>query len=228
MVAHSRIDRGQRDAREDADMPDDALTRPPSRPSIGFGARPALLIIDFVNGFLYRPQSVGGNIADAVRRTRPLLEAARGAGAPIIHTRIVYAEDGSDAGVWCMKSPRLLKLTETAEASQITASLAPIAGEKIVRKTQPSAFFGTDLAAHLIGKGVDTLVIAGCTTSGCVRATVVDAISHNFRPMLAVDCIGDRATGSHEASLHEMGQKYADLLPSDAVIAKLSRLSVAS
>ena len=103
-----------------------------------------------------------------------------------------------------------------------------MAGEKVVRKTQPSAFFGTDLAAHLIRKGVDTLVIAGCTTSGCVRATVVDAISHNFRPMLAVDCIGDRAIGSHEASLHEMGQKYADLMPSEAVIAKLSRLAVAS
>lgn len=205
-----------------------AQLRPEAGRPIGFGERPALLIIDFVNGFLYRPQAVGGNIADAVRRTRPLLEAARCAGAPVVHTRIVYAEDGSDAGVWCLKSPRLLKLTESAEASQITASLAPVAGEKVVRKTQPSAFFGTDLTAHLVGKGVDTIIVAGCTTSGCVRATVVDAISHNFRPMLAVDCVGDRASGSHEASLHEMGQKYADLMPSDAVIAKLSRLSVAS
>ena len=195
---------------------------------IGFGERPALLIVDFVNGFLYQPQSVGGNIADAMRRTRPLLEAARGAGVPVVHTRIVYAEDGSDAGLWCLKSPRLRRLTETAEASQITASLAPVAGEKVVRKTQPSAFFGTDLTAHLIRLGIDTLIVAGCTTSGCIRATVVDAISHNFRPMLAVDCIGDRATGSHEASLHEMGQKYADLMPRDAVIAKLSRLAVAS
>ncbi|MBA3324468.1 MAG: isochorismatase family protein [Rhodobacteraceae bacterium] len=209
-------------------MRDAVHARPETAKPIGFGARPALLIIDFVNGFLYRPQAVGGNIADAARRTRPLLEAARAAGAPIVHTRIVYAEDGSDAGVWCLKSPRLLKLTETAEASQITASLSPVAGEKVVRKTQPSAFFGTDLAAHLIGKRVDTLIVAGCTTSGCVRATVVDAISHNFRPMLAVDCIGDRASGSHEASLHEMGQKYADLMPSEAVIGKLTRLSVAS
>ncbi len=196
--------------------------------AIGFGERPALLIVDFVNGFLYRPQAAGGNIADAMRRTRPLLEAARGAGVPVVHTRIVYAEDGSDAGLWLLKSPRLRKLTETAEASQITVSLAPVAGEKVVRKTQPSAFFGTDLTAHLIRHGVDTLIVAGCTTSGCVRATVVDAISHNFRPMLAVDCIGDRAIGSHEASLHEMGQKYADLMPSEAVIAKLSRLAVAS
>lgn len=206
----------------------DAQNRHDASGLIGFGERPALLIVDFVNGFLYQPQVVGGNIADAMRRTRPLLEAARCAGIPVVHTRIVYAEDGSDAGLWLLKSPRLRKLTETAEASQITASLAPVAGEKVVRKTQPSAFFGTDLTAHLIHKGVDTIIVAGCTTSGCVRATVVDAISNNFRPMLAIDCIGDRASGTHEVSLHEMGQKYADLMPSEAVIAKLSRLAVAS
>lgn len=206
----------------------DAQTRHEAPGLIGFGERPALLIIDFVNGFLYQPQSAGGNIADAMRRTRPLLEAARAAGVPVVHTRIVYAEDGSDAGVWLAKSPRLRKLTETAEASQITVSLAPLAGEKVVRKTKPSAFFGTDLGAHLILKGVDTLIVAGCTTSGCVRASVVDAISHNFRPMLAVDCIGDRAIGSHEASLHEMGQKYADLMQSEAVIARLAQRTGAS
>lgn len=209
-------------------MGDAVQTRRPNAGPIGFGARPALLIIDFVNGFLYRQEASGGTIAEAVAHTRPLLEAARAAGVPVVHTRIVYAEDGSDAGVWCLKSPRLRKLTEAAEASQITASLAPLAGERVVRKTQPSAFFGTDLASWLIGKGADTLIVAGCTTSGCVRASVVDAVSHNFRPMLAVDCIGDRASGSHEASLHEMGQKYADLMPSEAVIAKLSRLAVAS
>lgn len=195
---------------------------------IGFGQRPALLIVDFVNGFLYRPQLADNNIAEAVHRTQPLLDAARTAGIPVVHTRIVYAEDGSDAGIWRLKSPRLTKLTETAEASQITASLAPRSGEKVLRKRQPSAFFGTDLTAHLISRGVDTVIVAGCTTSGCIRATVVDAISNNFRPMLAVECIGDRCAERHEASLMEMGQKYADLMPRDAIIAKLSRLSVAS
>jgi maleamate amidohydrolase len=195
---------------------------------IGFGARPALLIVDFVNGFLYGPQPAEATIPGAVRRTRPLLDAARASGVPVIHTRIVYAEDGSDASLWLLKSPRLASLTETAEASQITASLNPISGEKIVRKTQPSAFFGTDLAGHLVRHGVDTLVVAGCTTSGCIRATVVDAISHNFRPMLAVDCLGDRCADQHDTALHEMGQKYADLMPSQAVMAKFDRLMAAS
>lgn len=184
---------------------------------IGFGARPALVIIDFVNGFFYRSQYPG--ITEAAQRTRPLLMAAREAGLPVVHTRIAYADDGSDCGVWALKAPRLRKLTESAEASRFIASLAPAPGEFVLRKKQPSAFFGTDLAAHLIGRGVDTLIFAGCTTSGCVRATVVDAISHNFRPMVVVDCVGDRAQGPHESNLHDIGQKYADLLTSDAVIA---------
>jgi maleamate amidohydrolase len=186
---------------------------------IGFGTRPALVIIDFVNGFFYRSQYPG--IAEAAQRTRPLLIAARAAGLPVVHTRIAYADDGSDCGVWAIKAPRLRKLTESAEASRFISSLAPAPGERVLRKKQPSAFFGTDLAAHLIGRGADTLIFAGCTTSGCVRATVVDAISHNFRTIVAVDCVGDRSPGPHESNLHDIGQKYADLMTSDAVIAHL-------
>jgi maleamate amidohydrolase len=193
--------------------------------AIGFGVRPALVIIDFVNGFFYRSQYPG--IAEAARRTRPLLIAAREAGLPVVHTRIAYAEDGSDCGVWAIKAPRLKRLTETAEASQFIASLAPAPGERVLRKTRPSAFFGTDLAAHLIGRGVDTLIFAGCTTSGCVRATVVDAVSHNFRPIVAADCVGDRSLPPHEWNLHEMSQKYADVLDSAAVMAHLARPSAA-
>jgi maleamate amidohydrolase len=194
--------------------------------AIGFGRRPALVIVDFVNGFFYRSQYP--MIADAARRTRPLLIAAREAGLPVVHTRIAYADDGSDCGVWALKAPRLRKLTETSEASQFIASLAPAAGERVLRKTQPSAFFGTDLAAHLIGRGADTLIFAGCTTSGCVRATVVDAISHNFRPIVAADCVGDRGIAAHESNLHDIGQKYADLMESAAVIAHLGRVAAAA
>ncbi len=188
---------------------------------IGFGARPALVVVDFVNGFFYRSQYPG--IAEAARRTRPLLMAARAARLPVVHTRIAYADDGSDCGVWALKAPRLKKLTESSEASQFIASLAPEPGERTLRKIQPSAFFGTDLASHLIGKGVDTLIFAGCTTSGCVRATVVDAVSHNFRTIVVSDCVGDRAEGPHAANLSDIGQKYADLMPCDAVIAHLER-----
>ena len=188
----------------------------------GFGSKPALLIIDFVNGF-HDPEILGGgNISEAVIATVPLLDFFRAAERPVIFTRIVYAADGSDASLWCEKVPRLRDLTENADASQVVASLAPRAGEVVIRKTQASAFFGTHLGACLVGKGVDTLVVAGCTTSGCVRASVIDAMSMNYRTVVASDCVGDRAIGPHTANLFDMGQKYADLLTAAEIISALS------
>jgi len=192
---------------------------------IGRGKRPALLVVDFVNGFLDPDIFGGGNIAEAAQRTGPLLESARSKGLPIVFTRIVYAEDGSDAGVWCEKAPRLKTLTESAAASQIVEFLAPRPGELVVRKTQASAFFGTDLSSYLTYKGVDSVIIAGCTTSGCVRATVVDAISYNFRPIVVSDCVGDRAAGPHEANLFDIGQKYADLIDLDEAVKWLATVA---
>jgi len=180
--------------------------------SAGFGARPALLVVDFVVGFTDAALYGGGNILDAIDRTRALLAAFRAHGHPVAYTRIVYADDGSDAGVFCRKAVGLERLTEHAPAAQIVPALAPLPGELVVRKTQPSAFFGTMLAPWLLGRGVDTVVVTGCTTSGCVRASVVDAMSHNFRTVVATDGVGDRAPGPHEASLFDMGQKYADLM----------------
>jgi len=188
----------------------------------GFGRSPALVIVDFVNGFVDPGILGGGNIAEAVEATKPLLAHFRSAGLPVYFTRIVYADDGSDAGIWCRKVPRLADLTEAAPASQVVAPLAPRPGETIIRKTQASAFFGTPLASLLVARGIDTLVFAGCTTSGCIRASVIDAMSHNFRPVVAQDCVGDRALGPHEANLFDMRQKYADLLTADQVIAHLS------
>src|SRR5690606_25843093 len=130
---------------------------------------------------------------------------------PIAHTRVVYADDGSDAGAFTRKSPGLLKLTETSELSQIVPALTPAPGELVIRKRQASAFFGTELAGWLQWKRVDTLLVTGCTTSGCVRATVVDAVAHNLRTIVVTDCVGDRASGPHQANLFDMGQKYADL-----------------
>ena len=189
----------------------------------GFGRSTALLVVDFVNGFVDPEIFGGGNIADAVKATVPLLQYFRAQQLPVIFTRIVYADDGADAGIWCQKVPRLRELTEAAPASQIVDLLAPRAGELIVRKTQASAFFGTTLSATLIAKGIDTIVIAGATTSGCVRATVIDAMSWNFRPIVATDCVGDRALGPHEANLFDIGQKYADLLTAREILAALSQ-----
>jgi maleamate amidohydrolase len=188
----------------------------------GFGRTPALLMVDFVNGFIDPEILGGGNIGDAVRATLPLLDFFRAHNRPVVFTRIVYADDGADAGLWCEKVPRLRALTEKAHASQVVEDLAPRPGELIVRKTQASAFFATALSGVLIAKGIDTVVVAGCTTSGCVRATVIDAISSNFRPVVAKDCVGDRALGPHEANLFDMGQKYADLMTAREIIAALA------
>jgi len=187
----------------------------------GIGARPALVVVDFVNGFCDPDMLGGGNIAEAVAATQPLLTVARARALPVVFTRIVYAADGSDASLWCEKVPRLRQLTEEAAASQVVAALAPLPGELVLRKTQASAFFGTPLAACLVARGVDTLIVAGCTTSGCVRATVIDAMSHNYRTVVASDCVGDRALDPHRASLFDMGQKYSDLLTASEIAAAL-------
>lgn len=189
--------------------------------SSGFGAAPALLVVDFVNGFNDPDLFGGGNIPEAIANTARLLTAARQCKTPVCFTRVVYAEDGSDAGVFCLKAPKLSVLTETSHASQVVDELAPIMGEYVLRKTQPSAFFGTDLAPWLIRRRVDTVIVTGATTSGCVRASVIDSMSYNFRTIVVSDGVGDRAQEPHDANLFDMRQKYADLMTADEVIAKL-------
>ena len=190
---------------------------------VGLGQKPALLIIDFVYGFTDPGQFGGGNINAAIGQTVGALARARQMGLPVVHTRVVYADDGADAGAFAAKVPNLLSLTETAYASQIVSELTPIEGELVIRKKQASAFFGTELAAWLHWKGIDTLAVAGCTTSGCVRASVNDAVAHNFRTMVLTDCVGDRAIGPHDANLFDMGQKYADLMTADDFFSAIAR-----
>ncbi len=188
---------------------------------VGIGSRPALCIVDFVNGFIDSKVFGGGNIAEAVANTVGLLAATRRRGLPVAFTRVVYVEDGRDHGAFVRKVPALAKLTEHAPNGQIVPELAPRPGELILRKTQPSAFFGTGYVERLRLAGVDTVIVAGCTTSGCVRATVVDAMSHDFRTIVARDCVGDRSLGAHEANLFDMEQKYADLMDSQEIVAAL-------
>ncbi len=191
--------------------------------SSGFGVQPALLVVDFVNGFNDPDLFGGGNIAQAIAHTAVLLAAAREAGVPVCFTRVVYAADGSDAGIFCLKAPGLKILTEDHVSSAVVDELAPAPGEYVLRKTQPSAFFGTDLIGWLVQRRVDTLIVTGATTSGCVRATVVDAMSHNFRTIVATDCVGDRALGPHDANLFDMGQKYADLMSGTEIAARFTK-----
>jgi maleamate amidohydrolase len=178
----------------------------------GIGAAPAVVVIDFVLGFTDPAHFGGGNIRPAIERTQALLALARAKSWPVAHTRVVYADDGSDSGAFVRKVPPLAGLTETSPLSQIVPELAPAQGELVIRKRQASAFFDTGLAGWLAFRRVDTVIVAGCTTSGCVRATVVDACSHDFRTIVVTDCVGDRAEAPHVANLFDMGQKYADLM----------------
>jgi maleamate amidohydrolase len=190
----------------------------------GFGAAMApkppygLLIVDFVNGFADPQQFGGGNIAPAIERTRDLLAHARKKGWPVAHSRIVYQDDDADTNIFSLKVPPMLTLKEKLASSQIVDVLTPVAGELVVRKSVPSAFFGTSLAPWLTQRGVQTLLVAGAVTSGCVRASVVDAMSWGFRPLVVTDCVGDRAMGPHEANLFDMGQKYAILMDRDSAL----------
>lgn len=188
----------------------------------GLGERCALVLVDFVNGFVDEALLGGPHVAAAADATVPLLQAFRAQGLPVVHTRVVFAEDGSDHNVFCRKVPALTALTEHAPASQIVDALAPVAGEHVLRKTSASAFFATGLAELLRGLGVDTVVVAGCTTSGCVRATAVDAMQFDFRTIVIEDCVGDRALEPHLANLFDMGQKYADVMARDDFLARLN------
>lgn len=190
---------------------------------IGFGRKSALLVVDFTVGFNDAKLFGGGNIDPAIKRTAGLLQFFRERKLPVAFTRVVYADDGSDAGVFGLKVPSLKVLTERSPAGQIVPELEPRKGEYIVRKAHASAFFGTPLAPWLVHQGADTVVVAGCTTSGCVRASVIDASAHNFRPVVARDCVGDRALAPHEANLFDMAQKYADVLDRDEIIKELSQ-----
>ena len=189
----------------------------------GFGVAPALVIVDFVNGFNDPDLFGGGNIPEAIEQTKKLLAFFRAKKLPVCFTRVVYADDGSDAGVFCLKAPKLKILTEASRDSQVVDELKPVEGEYVLRKTQPSAFFGTDLAPWLIRQRVDTVIVTGATTSGCVRASVVDSMSYNLRTIVASDGVGDRALGPHEANLFDMGQKYADLHKVEEIMAVLSK-----
>ena len=195
----------------------------------GFGATMdpiapfGLLIVDFVNGFADPQQFGGGNIPPAIARTVGLLAAARERGWPVAHSRIVYADDDGDANVFSLKVPGMLTLKEAGKASAIVPELAPAKGELVVRKTVPSAFFETGLAPWLTQRGVRTLLVAGCVTSGCVRASVVDAMSYGFRPLVVSDCVGDRAIAPHDANLFDMQQKYAIVMPRDEALAASRR-----
>jgi nicotinamidase-related amidase len=192
---------------------------------IGFGRRPAVLAVDLVNGFTNPAFPLGANLDDVVEATTRLLAAARGARVPILYTVIWYEDDMADSGVWALKQKGLASLRRGSEATELDARLGRRPEEPVLVKKYASAFFGTDLVSRLNAGAIDTLVIAGCTTSGCVRATAVDAIQYGYRPIVVRDAVGDRAQRAHEQSLFDLEQKYADVVDLAGVVDYLARRS---
>lgn len=193
---------------------------------VGFGERPAVVVVDLQIGFTAPEISpVAGELGTVVAATNRLLAASRAAGAPTVFTVIAYDPDApDDPGLWPKKGPYLRTLVHGSDLVKLDPRVDRRPGDLVLAKKYASAFFGTHLAPVLAGKGIDTVVVAGCTTSGCVRATVVDALGHGFRPIVPKEAVGDRAEEPHDASLFDMDAKYADVMALDDVIGCFERL----
>jgi maleamate amidohydrolase len=177
------------------------------------GKRPALLIVDVVAAYLVEGSPLFMASAAAARDSSArLAAAARAAGVPVIFTNVRYRPDGSDGGVFFRKVPVLKVFVEGSPLGAFPPELAPQAGDRVFTKQYPSAFFGTGLAEVLHAEGVDTLIITGFSTSGCVRASALDAMQHGFVPLVVRDACADRHEAPHEANLFDLQAKYAEVI----------------
>lgn len=191
------------------------------RRRVGFGDRPALLVVDLINAFTDPDSNLGSELDDVLEQTARLLDAFRAHDLPRYFTTVAYEESYGDAGVFIEKVPALGELRLGSEAVDVDERVAPVGDERVVLKKYASAFFGTDLVTELTTDRVDTLVIAGVTTSGCVRATAVDSLQYGYRTIVPADAVGDRAARPHEANLFDIDAKYGDVTTTDDVLAYL-------
>lgn len=187
-----------------------------------FGQRPALLLIDLVDAYL-RPESpLYAGIEAALESAVRVTVAARAAGIPIIFTNVEYQPGGADGGVFYRKVPALRVFERGSALGAFPATLSPQDGDIVITKRYASAFFATHLASTLTALGVDTVLIAGTSTSGCVRASALDACQHGFIPFVVRDACGDRHQAPHEASLFDLQAKYAEVVSEAEAIALLA------
>jgi maleamate amidohydrolase len=177
------------------------------------GASPALVLVDPARAYVDPDCPLYAGVEPAVEAMRTLLSAARRAGIPVVVTRVRFRSDGRDGGVFFRKVPPLRVFTEGSPYGDFIDGLAPAPDELTVTKQYPSAFFGTSLAAYLTANGIDTLLIAGLTTSGCVRATALDAMQHGFVPVVAEEAVGDRDPDVHAANLFDIRHKIGEVWP---------------
>jgi len=189
-----------------------------------FGARPALLIVDFVMAYLDPASPLYAGVEDVLASNERLLAAARKAAIPVLFTNVEYAPGGVDGGIFYRKLPALKLFERGSPLGAFPDSLSPRDGELVITKRYASSFFGTHLAATLTALGIDTLLITGLSTSGCVRATALDACQHGFLPFVVSDACGDRHPGPHEANLFDLQAKYAEVISESDAISHLAAL----
>lgn len=189
------------------------------------GERPAVVVVDLCLGFTDPACPLGSDLGSVVETTCEVLDAARDHAVPVIFTTIGFDPGAMAASTWARKVPSLRELSMGSRWVEIDPRMQRRESETVVVKTGASAFFGTALHSILTAHGVDTLLVAGATTSGCVRATVVDAVQYGFPPFVLTDCVGDRSPQAHEANIFDMTAKYADALVAKEAVDYLRRTS---
>ncbi len=193
---------------------------------VGFGQRPALVVVDVNVGFTDPASPLVCELDSVVEAIRRLLGEARRAGIPVVYTTVAYDEAGREtAAAFLDKIPALLTLEAGSRWTEIDPRIAPEPGEPVLVKLFASAFFGTPLAELLEEASCDTVVVTGASTSGCVRATAVDALQHGYRVVVPREAVGDRNPAAHEANLYDIDTKYGDVVGLDDVLEALPRLS---
>ncbi len=191
--------------------------------ALGLSANPALLLVDMINGFTDPDCPLGTACAEVVAANRQLLEAFRALGLPVFFTTVVYHNE-QQAQVFRRKVPALNVLQPDSHWVKVDSALAPLDSEALIEKQWASAFFDTDLNQQLSALGVDSLVVTGLTTSGCVRASAVDALQYNYQVVIAEEAVGDRNPEAHRANLFDLNAKYADVQPIEEVLRQLAAL----
>ncbi|GGJ82075.1 isochorismatase family protein [Deinococcus aquiradiocola] len=189
--------------------------------SSGFGDRPGVIVVDFSRGFTDPASPLGADYAPQLDATRTLLDAARTRALPVAFTTVSYPDGPHEATHFLAKVPSLALLRDGSGWADLDPRLDARPDEPVWVKRFASAFFGPPLHAWLQARRVDTLIVCGATTSGCVRATVVDGLQHGYRVIVPRECVGDRAAAPHDASLFDMNAKYADVLPLAEVLTHL-------
>jgi len=197
--------------------------------TLPFGQRPALLVIDVVQAYLLPDSPLyASGFVDALAPTRRLVDAARAAGVPVIFTNVVYGAEGRDGGLFYRKVPALRSFLKGSPLGEFPPGLQPRADEVVVSKQYASAFFGTSLVATLVAMGVDTVLVTGFSTSGCVRATALDALQHGFAPFVVREACGERDSRPQEANLFDLQAKYAEVVSERAATALIAGVARAA